>query len=453
MEVFYNMKRENGKGSIVFLGKNRRKPFGARITIGKDECGKHIFYYLDAFETEIDALVCLEVYHKNPTPLYIEEDKYNKIVTFPKKPYPLVAVKNLKKTIVEKVKKDNYTFKQLYEEFKSTKMLTKEEEQLEKTHHIRPKNKPFGRCYCLSLKTAFNNSKSLHDKVYKDLRASDFNKHLKESKKGIAAQRQMVNLYLNLDKFALEEDIIEKGYAQFITTISTKKQIKKANDRKIEKEKVFTYEQINYLWNLTIKSKISSQYRRHEKEQFVRDFWLMLLYSGCRADELLSIYTANVFLDENYFIGGLKTDAGINREIPIHPNVKHLWEKYYNPNNEFLFMQPNGKKIDYDYYLYHFQNNFKDLHTEVSEHTAHDARHTLRNELRKIGVKDIIINSIIGHSNDDVGEDIYSHVSIEEKIEAIKLITYKEQKNLYILKPDAEKSHLISNGYTQNIHK
>lgn len=159
----------------------------------------------------------------------------------------------------------------------------------------------------------------------------------------------------------------------------------------------------------------------------------MLLYSGMRADELLSLYTANIFIDDNYLIGGLKTEAGINREIPIHPSVKHLYKKYYNPNNEFLFMQPNGNKMDYDYYLYHYKNNFKNLHPEVSEHTAHDARHMLRNELRKLGVKDIIINSIIGHSNDDVGEDIYSHVSIEEKFEAIKMITYKEQKKLYIL--------------------
>ena len=69
----------------------------------------------------------------------------------------------------------------------------------------------------------------------------------------------------------------------------------------------------------------------------------------------------------------------------------------------------------------------------MSEHTAHDARHMLRNELRKLNVKDIIINSIIGHSNDDVGDDIYSHVSIEEKQEAIKLVTYKKNNNLYIL--------------------
>ena len=159
----------------------------------------------------------------------------------------------------------------------------------------------------------------------------------------------------------------------------------------------------------------------------------MLLYTGTRADELLSVYSENIFLDDNYFIGGLKTDAGINREIPIHPDIKFLFKKYYNPNNEFLFMQPNGNKMDYDYYLYHYQNNFRDLHPELCGHTAHDARHTLRNELRKLDVKDVIINAIIGHSNDDVGEDIYSHVSIEEKLEAIKLVTYKEQKKLYIL--------------------
>lgn len=313
-------------------------------------------------------------------------------------------------------------------------MLTKEEAQLEKIYHIRPKNKPFGRHYCRGMVTAFHNSKELHDRVYKDLRASDFNKHLKECKRGTDSQRQMVNLYMNLDKFALEEDIIEKGYAQFITAVTcNRKEIKKSKDKKIEKERLFTYEQINYLWNFKTRSKGLKEHTKKEREMFIRDFWLMLLYAGTRADELLSVYTANIFLDDNYFIGGLKTDAGINREIPIHPAVKHLYEKYYNPNNEFLFMQPNGNKMDYDYYLYHYKNNFKDLHPEVSEHTAHDARHMLRNELRKLGIKDIIINSIIGHSNDDVGEDIYSHVSIEEKQAAIKMVTYKEQKKLYIL--------------------
>lgn len=312
-------------------------------------------------------------------------------------------------------------------------MLTKEEIQMEKKYHIRPKNKPFGHHYCHGMTTAFHNSKDLYDKVYKDLRASDFTKQLKDSKKSADSQRQMVNLFINLDKFALEEDIIEKGYAQFITTnTSNRKEIKKAKNKQVEKAKLFTYEQIDYLWNFTLKSSGAQLERKQAREQFVRDFWLMLLYSGTRADELLSVYTDNIFLDDNYFIGGLKTEAGINREIPIHPAVKHLWEKYYDPNNEFLFMQPNGNKVDYSYYFWHFQNNFESLHPEVSNHTAHDARHTLRTELKKLNIKDVIINSIIGHSNDDIGDDVYTHVLIEEKLEAIKQVTYKEQKKLYI---------------------
>lgn len=426
-------KRKNGMGSVVYLGKGRYQPWAARITVGKDISGIPIYYDIDSFENELDALVFLENYHKNPTPLYIKESKYNRIVTFPQNPYPLIPVKDPKMEIVEKVKKDNYTFKQLYEEFKKVKMLTKEEEQQEKKYHTRPKNKPFGRHYCRSLVTAFHNSTALYDRVYKDLRASDFNQALKESKKGADSQRQMVNLYLNLDKFALEEDIIDKGYAQFIPTISTKKEIKKAKNKTIEKERLFTYDQIDYLWNLKPRSNGRQNELQQQREIFIRDFWLMLLYSGMRADELLSVYTDNIFLKNNYLIGGLKTEAGINREIPIHPKVKHLYEKYYNPNNEFLFTQPNGNKIDYDYYLYHYRHNFRDLHPELSGHTAHDARHTLRNELRKLNVKDIIINSIVGHSNDDVGEDIYSHVSVEEKLEAIKLVTYKKNNNLYIL--------------------
>lgn len=337
-------KRPNGKGSAVYLGDNRYKPWAARITIGKDIKGNPIYYDIDTFETQLDTLVCLENYHKEPYSLYIKEDKYNRIVTFPPVPYPLVAVKDPRKDIVEKVKKDNYTFKQLFEKFKESKMLTKEEMAQEKKYHTRPKNKPFGRNYCLTLLTAFNNCKDLHDRVYKDLRASDFNEHLKNCEKSPSSQRQMINLFINLDKFAAEEDIIEKQYSQFVTAIScNKKEIINSKNKEVKKEKVFTYAQIDYLWHFKPRSTGLQKDSKQEREIFIRDFWLMSLYAGTRAEELLSVYTANVFLDDNYFVGGLKTVAGINRAIPIHPIVKPLWEKYYNSNNEFLFVQPNRK--------------------------------------------------------------------------------------------------------------
>lgn len=58
-------------------------------------------------------------------------------------------------------------------------------------------------------------------------------------------------------------------------------------------------------------------------------------------------------------------------------------------------------------------------------------------------VKQIIINSILGHSNENVGQDIYTHITIQEKLEAIKLVTYKEKK-LYIFNQNKAKN-LVAN--------
>ena len=66
-------KRKNGMGSVVYLGKGRYQPWAARITVGKDMNGLPIYYDIDTFENELDALVFLENYHKNPTSLYIKE--------------------------------------------------------------------------------------------------------------------------------------------------------------------------------------------------------------------------------------------------------------------------------------------------------------------------------------------------------------------------------------------
>lgn len=410
-------KRVNGTGSAVYLGNNRNKPWGARITIGKDINGVAVRHFIGTFETELEALVCLENYHKKPSAIYIKEDIYNRIVTFPKIPYPLVPVKNPKQQIIEKVKKDNYTFKQLFEEFKKVKIPTVEEAKLEKERHIKPKGK-FAYHYSRGMITAYNNSTELYDKVYKDLRTSDFQQFLNNCGKNYETIRIMKNLYIKLDEYAFQEDLIEKSYAQYITINNTNK-----NSENAKKRTPYSYEQIQYLWDIK---------PENYKEEFIKDILLLTIYTGCRAEELLFIYTKRIFLDKNYFVAGIKTEAGIDREIPIHPDIKFIFKKYYNSKNEFLFMMPNGNRANYDYYLYHYKKNFIYKHEFLNHHTAHDGRHTLRTELEKQNIKQVIINSIIGHSNESVGQDIYTHISVEEKLEAIKLITYKNVNNLYI---------------------
>jgi len=264
------------------------------------------------------------------------------------------------------------------------------------------------------MKTAYNNSKGLYDKIYSELRTSDFQDFLNNSGKTASSIKSMIILYRNMDKYAYQEDIIEKKYA---TDIKRSKLSSKST------RKPFTHAQIEYLWNIQPTDK---------KEEFVRDFLLLANYTGCRAEELLFIYTANIHLDKNYFIGGIKSEAGTDREIPIHPLIKPIIEKYYNKKNEFLFMKENKKRVFYADYNDYFNLYFIKKHEILKGKTAHCGRHSLRTAFKDIGIKDVIANSILGHSNGSVGKDTYTDVSLEEKIEAIKLVTYKTGK-IYVL--------------------
>lgn len=409
----YNLKkRKNGTGSAVFLGKGRYKPWAARITVGKKIDGKPVYMDIDNFETQLDALVCLENYHKEPTPLKIKKEKYEKIAFFSKNNYPLVPVENITADIHRENKK-NYTFKRVFEEMKESIFPTKEEMKMEKELHIRAKDK-LGHSTTSHLYTAFNHSDELHDKLYRELRTSDFKKCIKSQKITPSTKELLLKLYRYMDSYAFSEDIIDKKYADEIKseTIQRKPKIP------------FTYEQIDKLWK--IKPDKSSM-------QFVRDFLILSIYTGCRAEELLFLYTKNIFLQENYFITGLKTQAGKNRTIPIHNLIKPIIKKYYKKSNEFLFEKDTGKRITYSMYANYF-STFVKKYPEFSKNTTHCGRHTLETELQRLNIKSTIINSILGHKNGNVADDVYNHISIAEKIEAINMIKYKETK-IHILNP------------------
>lgn len=418
-------RRRNGTGTVVFLGKGRYKPYAARLLVGKDTNGKPIYHDIDTFETDLDALVCLENWNKNPLPLKINQEKYARIIIFtcfPRTdtPYPLVPVESKKSTIHRK-DKTHYTFKQVFEEMEKVKFPNKEEIKKELEEHIKPGDGKYAYHNSRNMLTAYHNSKGLYDRIYRELRTSDFQDYIKESKKTPSAVKQMVQLYKNMDQYAFQEDIIDKNYAQYI---SRTRMSSKSN------RSPFTYEQIQYLWNIEVEDK---------KEEIVKDILLLANYEGCRAEELCFIYTKKVHLKDNYFVAGLKTDNGIDREIPIHPLMKPIFEKYYNPNNEFLFMKENGKRLFYADYNNYYNHKFIDKHEFVKGKTAHCGRHGLETELKRLNIRPQIINSIIGHKNGNTGDDIYNHVSIEEKLEAIKLVTFKPGK-IYVLNSERKTS-------------
>lgn len=73
----------------------------------------------------------------------------------------------------------------------------------------------------------------------------------------------------------------------------------------------------------------------------------------------------------------LKTEAGENRKVPIHPKIYHLVEQHYNSSakydSEYIFIRPDGKNITYS----HLKNVYDKMLTALNlnpEHRPHDGR-------------------------------------------------------------------------------
>jgi integrase len=410
-------RRPNGKGNVVFITANREKPWVARITLGQDDEGKQIRHNLGQFHTELDALIFLEEFHKKPTPIYIKQAKYDRISTPSNFGYSLIPVENPKLEKYKMVQKERYTFAQVYEDFAKQKILTKEEMKEAKERNIKVKGK-LSTSVSRQYTSCYRYTEKLQKRIYRDLTAKDFQNLINEinlNSKGSGITLCLIKLFRNMDKYALQEGIIEKGYAQFLNndTAKSSKMIKN----------VFTYDEIYKLENMKTS---------REKEELIKDIFLIALYTGCRISEILYLKNENIHLEKGYFIGGVKTKAGIDRQIPIHHKIKSIIQKYYNANNEFL-IDKDGKAYSYDLFS-HALRPIKKKYDFFKAHSIHECRHTFRTELEQMNVKQVIINAILGHSNGDVGLDTYTHITLEEKKMAVNMIDYSKKNNLVVLK-------------------
>ena len=132
-----------------------------------------------------------------------------------------------------------------------------------------------------------------------------------------------------------------------------------------------------------------------------------------------------MFIEDNYMIGGEKTEAGKNRIIPIHSKIKQIIEELYDNSrsHKYLIINENtNQKMSYDTY----QKRFDMLMNELGfKHTPHDTRHTFATKCSLVGIPDVIIKILLGHSlSNDVTNDVYIHKTVDELKREIEKINY-----------------------------
>jgi integrase len=134
----------------------------------------------------------------------------------------------------------------------------------------------------------------------------------------------------------------------------------------------------------------------------------ILCYSGWRITELLNV---EIDRKNNLFFSGLKTAAGKDRIVPIHPFIIPLVEK-----------MPDKMITSVNSYRRELYKALEKL--GIEKHTPHDCRHTFSWLCDKYKVDKLSKKKMMGHAiGNDVTDAVYGHRTIEQLRDEINKIS------------------------------
>jgi integrase len=153
------------------------------------------------------------------------------------------------------------------------------------------------------------------------------------------------------------------------------------------------------------------------------DTILVLCYTGMRISEMLMLTKFNVDMEKKVITGGIKTDAGKNRTVPIHPLIYPIFEKWYNKNGETIFCDEKGNKMSARTYREKkFAPVLKVL--KIRPLTPHSCRHTFATMLNRVEAQPANIQKLIGHVvGSDTTDKVYTHPEMEDLRKTIEMLS------------------------------
>lgn len=344
-----NYKNPNGYGSVVKLSGNRRRPYAVRKTIDYDDRAYPIYAVIGYYETRKDAMMALAKFNAQPYDIELSKS----------------------------------TFAALYEAWSKQEYPN------------------MGKSLISAHKAAYKHCAALYDKPYKAIRKFDMQACINNCGRSYATQTNIKNLFTQLDKFAFDNDIIDKCYSTNLTISEKEVKLKRTT---------FRDDEVKLLW-------------KHQGEPCI-DETLFMLYTGMRVTEMLTLTCDRIDLKEKVIQYGIKTAAGKNRIIPIHDKILPVIERHFGSTYLFTnsaWVDLEAEKSRYAMFVREWD---KALATFGMKHTTHECRHTFRSKLDSAEANKVCIDLIMGHKSGDIGERVYTHKTLQELRTAMSKLSY-----------------------------
>lgn len=250
-----------------------------------------------------------------------------------------------------------------------------------------------------TMRSIYKHAESLSDVPIKDVKVQAMQYLLDNADVSDSMLKKIRLIFNEVYGYALKHELVDKDYSSLI-------EIKKRNTE-TKDITLFTHEEIRAV--------------KHLVGTFTHDMTMILLCTGFRITELLTLETENVDLERGVMIGGLKTDAGRDRTVPISRHIADIVKRYHDPENRYMF--PNSVGTPY------LADNFrKKWRLEYPNHRFHETRHTFSSLADNAGMKMLERQRIMGHTPQNITDRVYTHKSDEDLIkEFVKFDEHLEE--------------------------
>lgn len=255
-----------------------------------------------------------------------------------------------------------------------------------------------------SYKTAWNYLNDISSRRIAELKTADYQRCIDgcAEKFGREQCAKIKQLCSQLCKYSMQNDIIDKNYAEFI-------KLPKAYPKE---KRIFSDEERAVLWE-------------HSDDNKIRII-LFLIYTGFRIGEAFTLLKENIDFKNGYIIGGIKTNAGKNRIVPFPksiPEIEDFVKAWYNESDTIYLLNydvSNFRKRQFYPALSDIgitpppvvikdKKSGKEKLIYDTSVTPHCCRHTFATISADCGIQPEKLQRIIGHAKYETTADVYNH--------------------------------------------
>lgn len=144
---------------------------------------------------------------------------------------------------------------------------------------------------------------------------------------------------------------------------------------------------------------------------------MILCYTGWRIQEYCNLTVFDYDAKARTLKGGLKTDAGRNRLVPVPGKVLGYVEEFFSCSERLCAL--NVKQLREGFYVLLDGLGIQSADADKKKITPHSTRHTYNSMLARQGVSVEVRMKLMGQVSEDVNRKIYTHTDLEELTRAV----------------------------------